>query len=213
MLNLADVNKQITFSGATRVAPLADKQTGATCGFEAIENIIQLFLNVGNNLVEADLLPRALARGVAMPGAGEYRLSIHGYLKILEEYGIPARWYPFDYRQVVIPAQWNNRGVLVVGDAHYLNPQMYPRQLSWHAFVLTNYYTDQSGYHLIGYIGLDSNVPKTEVAWPFQSVESAASWAAQGMGTPVLVTEIPFNWPSRAKYYRLDNTGQLEPIY
>lgn len=212
MLDLRLASRQITFSGVTQVAPLADKQSGPTCGFEAVENIIQLFHTVGNDLVEKDLLPRAIAHKVAVRVPEGFSLDLRGYQLLLGDYGIPARWYYFDHLQVVVPALWNNRGVLVVGDAHHLNPQMYPQQPSYHAFAVTNYYTEQSGYYLMGYVGIDSNVAKTEVTWPYLNIQNAAAWAAQKIGTPVLITDFPFNWPNKAKYYRMSNEGHFIPV-
>ncbi len=68
----------------------------------------------------------------------------------------------------------NNRGVLVVGDARTTSTSDVPAAIELARLcsdVLTNYYTDQSGHHLMGYIGLDSNVPKREVAWHYQGLK------------------------------------------
>jgi hypothetical protein len=214
MLDIRNINRQITFRGAANVAPIADKQKGPTCGFEAIENIIQLFHNVGNNLVEVDLLRRAKSYGALISTPEGPSLDIRGYSRMLQDYGIPSHWYPFDYRQIVIPALWNNRGLLVVGDAHYLNSEAYPKIGSNHAFVLTNYYTEESEHYILGYIGVDSNFAQTEIAWPYQNIENAVQWATQNViTTPVLITDIPINWQSKVKYYKMTKMGQIVPIY
>src|SRR4029450_13699078 len=120
MLDSRKIGSQIRFTGFIDVKPFADEQTGPTCGFEAVENIIQLFHRVGDDLTERELLPRARHYGFAHPGPNGFALDVRGYPRILTDFGVIARWYPFDYQQVVIPALRLNRGVLVVGDAHAL---------------------------------------------------------------------------------------------
>ncbi len=214
MLDKRNASHQIAFKGFTHLEPIADRQTGPTCGFEAIENIIQLFQRTENNLTEKDLQPRADHYGFASQGAEGYSLSMQGYLPILADYGISAQWYPFDHLQVIIPALHDNRGVLLVGDAYYLNSQAYHNLQSWHAFILTNYYTDESGIFVLGYVGIDSNFAHQETFWPYQNVEAAAAHMAQRlMPCPVLVTDTPGNWPSTARFYRLLKTGQLVPVH
>jgi hypothetical protein len=139
-------------------------------------------------------------------------LDINGYVQILADYGITGRWYQFRQNEVVIPALRANRGVLLVGYAHYLNPQIYtPGGL--HAFILTNFYTDESGTSLIGYTGIDSNFPGQQMLWPYQNVESSAAYAAEIIrNPPVLITDYASNWPATAAFYRLLRTGQLVPV-
>jgi hypothetical protein len=214
MIDKRQVSSCISFSGHAHVEPIADKQAGPTCGFEAIENIIQLFRRSDDDLTDRDLLPRAQRYGFAQKGSpGGYSLDRRGYLQILGDFGIAAKWYPFDHLQVVIPALRENRGVLLVGDAHCLNEQAYPDP-GWHAFILTNYYTDESGMFIMGYVGIDSNFPRQETHWPCQAVEASAAHAVQGGLTarPVLVTDATGNWPETAKFYRLMKSGQLAPV-
>lgn len=209
MLDIRQCHRQIRFRGAVDVAPLADQQKGPTCGFEAVENIIQLFHPTGNDLVETDLLRRAQYYGMAK----NYILNIRVYRQLLFDYHIPASWFPFDFAQVIVPALWNNRGVLVVGDAHYLNPQVYPPD-SCHAFVLTNYYVDETEFFILGFAGLDSNFAGQECIWSLASIGQSLSWAVHHVTpTPVLVTSMPINWPHRARYYRQMRTGQYIPVY
>jgi hypothetical protein len=87
----------------------------------------------------------------------------------------------FLYDQVIIPALSANRAVLAMGDAHLLNDTAYVYPGSAHAFLLTNYCTDESGFYLYGYIGIDSNFPGQELLWPAQKVESAVQWAAKNL--------------------------------
>jgi hypothetical protein len=213
MLDSRSIGNQVRFSGYTNVDLFADQQTGPTCGFEAVENVIQLFHPQHNALTQQDLLPRAQHYGYARDSDEGLWLDPRGYQHLLADYGIAARWYPFDYRQVVIPALRSNRGVLVVGDAHRLNPGLYPSPDSGHAFVLTNYFTEESGVYILGYVGIDSNVPGRETPWGYECVEAAAAWAAgHVMRCPVLVTDQPGNWRMTAQFYRLLPGGQLVPV-
>ncbi len=213
MLYKQNSNHQIAFKGFANVEPIADRQIGPTCGFEAIENIIQLFKNTSNTLTENDLQPRACRYGFAIKGTSGYSLDIAGYVPILADYGISARWYPFDHLRVVIPALQENRGVLLIGDAHCLNPQAYHGPESWHAFLITNYYTDETQIYVLGYIGIDSNFSYQQTPWSYQNVEAAVTHAAQRiMSCPVLITDTPGNWPMTARFYRLGRDGHLVPM-
>src|SRR5262245_27148068 len=139
MIDSRTIGNHVRFTGYTNVELFADQQTGPTCGFESVDNIIQLFQPRSDDLTQRDLLPRAQQYGYALDSDDGLWLDPRGYQHLLADYGIAARWYPFDYQQVVIPALRSNRGVLVVGDAHNLNQEAYPSQGSGHAFVLTNY--------------------------------------------------------------------------
>jgi hypothetical protein len=70
VIELKKTASQIRFKGFTKVPLPADTQRGPTCGFEAIETIIQLFHGVGNDLTERELLPWAHRYGAAAPIAG-----------------------------------------------------------------------------------------------------------------------------------------------
>lgn len=176
--------------------------------------IIQMFLSVSDDLVDRDLLPRAMNYGAAQPAPRGFALDVRAYQRILQDYGIPSRWYPFDHLGVLVPALLNNRGVLAVGDAHSLYPDPRLEVGGNHAYVLTNYYTDHSERCIVGYVGLDSNFAQTEVFWPCQNVENAAQWAIQNfVETPVLITDVPVNWPDKAKYYKMTSTGHLTPAH
>jgi hypothetical protein len=150
MLEIKRISNKIQFSGATRTASISDKQEGPTCGFEAIENIIELCRPEysGRDLVREDLLKRAHVYKAIDEEGG---LRVEAYQAILYDYGILSYWYAFHHYGVVLPALLNNRGVLVIGDAYYLNPRSYRRRGSGHAFVLTNFYTEESGNYVLGY--------------------------------------------------------------
>jgi hypothetical protein len=103
--------------------------------------------------------------------------------------------------------------VLLIGDAHALNPYTYPQPSSGHAFVVTNYYTDESGSYVWGCTGVDSNFPQTEVRWTMSQVDQAAAWATRWvLSTPLLVTDAAFNWPYKAQYYRMLRSGELAAV-
>lgn len=206
MYDMRRMARQITFSGAAGVAPLADQQHGPTCGFEAVENIIQLFMPASNDLAERDLIPRAAARGVLRRDTEGVSLYPWGYPLLLGDYGISTQWYPFDFYRVVGPALWNDRVILAHGDAHLLDPGRYPRPQSWHAFIVTNFFTDETDAWVQGFLGIDSNRPNEEAGWLAANVESAVR------GLPLLVTDQPVNWPIKAKHYRRQPDGQLVPV-
>jgi hypothetical protein len=226
--DIRNASRNIAFKGFTHIEPIADKQTGPTCGFEAIENIIQLFYkDTPNNLSETDLLPWAKTHQVQVgndkqelavdvsehPERPAYVLNHLGYIPILAKYGISAQRYEFNHLQVIIPALQQNKGILLIGDAHCLNPAAY-RPNSYHAFILTNYFVDESETNILGYVGIDSNFANKETSWYCQNVEDAAAVAAQRITKlPVLITDMPGNWPSTAKYYRLLQSGKFEPVY
>jgi hypothetical protein len=193
------------------IASIADQQRGPTCGFEAVENIIQLFHDLNNNLSESDLLLRAMGYGAVLNTPGGRALHINAYQRILLDYGIASAWYPFD-PLVLSSALYNNHGVLAIGEAYYLKPEMYSGGGA-HAFVLTNYCTDTSRHHIVGYTGIDSNLANVEVRWPRQNVERALHEGGRRFGTPLLITARPANWFSKPRYYVMHGQGQLWPAY
>jgi hypothetical protein len=213
MIDRTSISPDIRFQGAANVGDRADKQQGPTCGFEAIENIVQLFLETGDELSSTHLLPLAQQHGVASLGEDGHRLALPGYHLLLQQFNIPARWYPFDHAGVIIPALSQNRVVLVVGEANSLNPAMYPWRDRSHAFVLTNYCVDAAETHVLGYVGLDSNVAGQEIVWPLQTIAAAAAWTTQNvMPFPVLITDIPYSVADRVRFYRQSPHGQCFPV-
>jgi hypothetical protein len=203
MIPWKNVPEQITVGGFTNVAPIVDLQSGPTCGFEAIENIIQLFYPVSNNLSRGDLLQRALRYGGVVATENGPILRTEVYRQLLHDYQIPSRWYPFLHYQTIIPALMANRGVLIIGDAHYLDGGIYPWQGSWHAYVLTNFCTNYSDQLILSYVGIDSNFPGEERFWTCEQVASSAQMAAQQIWPlPVLITDIPASRFPAIRHYR-----------
>jgi len=214
MIHRSQIQNQITFMGLKDVEVLADKQVGPTCGFEAIENIIQLFHRVGNDLSQTDLLPRARTVGAAVRCPTGEALDIHAYNWLLGQYGIPATWYAFNHNNVLLPAVSLNRGVILIVHAPYLDPLTYPDPSNVsHAIVLTHYYVNEFTGLIEGYVGMDSNVEHKVVAWPHEFVEQAVLWVLQHITPePVLVTDIPVTWPSPTSYYIHNAANQVVPV-
>lgn len=196
----------LRFRGVTNVATLADLQVGPTCGFEAVENVIQLFRTAGNDLVEKDLIPRATHYDLVFIGKDGTYLKVEGYIKLLEDYGIRAAWYPFDPSNIVFPCLLANHVIIAVGDLHYLGYDP-PAPHGRHAFVITNYYLDPVGAQILGFVGLDLNVQNRELVWSFDAIRAAVT----GIQLPLLITLAPANWSSRAPGYRLSPSGSLVP--
>lgn len=210
MFDVRTAGAHFSVSGFTQVSMLADKQRGPTCGFEAIENIIQLFQGVGNNFSQQRLIPAARALGLVNDTHEGPILMSQGYRRILQEYGISSKWYPFNHLETVIPALKNNHGVLVVGDAHQLDPMTYRRPNAWHAYVLTNYYTDEWGNYALGYVGIDSNFPGQERCWPARQAHASALQTSQYlMQLPVLITDEQALWPRTSSHYRQLQDGRI----
>jgi len=203
---------QMRFAGAAQVEPIADQQIGPTCGFEALENLIQLFYPTDNNFAQRELLPLARDAGCLVRGSDGDSLALKGYQPLLAHFGITARWYPLDHQQVLIPALHANRGVLAIGPGYALNPNVYaPNGI--HAIVITNYYTDEPALQVLGYVGIDSNFPNQQTLWPWQAIEASLTWAQRYyLRLPLLITDAPIRWPSIARYYRLLRSGHLESV-
>ncbi len=212
MIDLRRASSQIRFSGASLVAPIADEQHGPTCGFEALENVIQLFYRVGD-ISETDLVARARNYKGLSKVEGGYAPKVSVYQRLLADYNIAAHWYPFDFLNVIIPALAANRVILALGEGYPLNPVAYVERNVGHAYIITNYYTDETGYYFGGCVGIDSNFANRESVWNYQSIQESVSWSIQqGLNTPLLITDNPVNWPIKARFYRMLRTGQLVPV-
>lgn len=213
MLHMSMVSPQIKFQGAASVEPIADQQQGPTCGFEAVENVIQLFRPAGNYLSDRELVVKAMQYGGLEKDADGYSLDPRVYRTILLDYSIGTHWYPFDYAGVVIPALLSNRVILAMGDSHYLNPIAYPDRGGGHAFVITNFYTDETGTYFGGCVGIDSNFSQQQSVWDYVSLQNCIAWAIENVTRrPLLVSDNPVNWSNTARWYRLMRNGQLVPV-
>jgi hypothetical protein len=174
------------FSGLAHTEWLADQQTGPVCGSEALENFLQLDNpTLSNDL--SDVLQRSF-------GNQQGIIPFDAYQTILEQYGhLTTSWHSFDHGQLHAALQANH-GVLLVGDAHELNPALYSQPNGWHAFTVTDVRWDTQGVPY--YIGLDSNVPGQECVWTSAQLESAVGRAEQFYGRGcALISHRALRWP------------------
>lgn len=185
--------QEVSFTGLTAIEPIADIQKGPTCGFEAIENIIQLSsLNYNNSLSEY-LQHSELFDGGAVSVNGGFALNPEHYRHILHDFGVETDWHQFN-NQTLVNAISENKGILAVGDAHYLDANSYPEINSFHAFVITDADFDDNGC-VIKYKGIDSNFPNAETRWSPDSIKLALDHSPIRM--PLLISNHEMNWPHK----------------
>lgn len=203
-------NGPAELGGVTHVEAIADKQRGPTCGFEAVENVIQLYRPEDNDLVDTDLIERARSYGFLQRTPSGPVLDVRGYRQILADYGIKARWCEFDHL-ILVEAVRNDRVAIAVVDAHRLNPKAYGIPKQGHAVVVTNFISDAphgaASLPVIGYAGIDSNFPGVEARWSWSAMESAC----RIMRRSLLITDSPAQWPHHVDHYALRN-GKLVAV-
>lgn len=164
---------------------IIDQQRGPECGYEAIENLIQLFYPVGNSLSEKDLKTRSAFYGYAGSVDGQSVLDARGYGRLLADYGIASTWSPFDGSQLA-QALGENRVAIAIVDPAVLDPAGYSPTSELHAIVVTNFGID-GNRRIIRYTGIDSNYGGDERHWTWDRFHNAV---AAG-GYKVLVTNAP----------------------
>jgi hypothetical protein len=178
---------QLRFSGGfSGIEDIADYQVGPTCGFEALENIIQLFYpNVGN-----DLSDQLINSEMQLGYNPDHGLSPLRYSAILEPWGISAHWYPFD-QQGIAQAINHHHAVAVVGDPYYLGEtEIYRRPGGLpHIWVLTGTVYDEVTGRLIAYEGIDSNISGEVRRWSVKAVYEAVKHKPPFYRYPVMVTD------------------------
>jgi hypothetical protein len=143
---------------------IIDQQRGTECGYEAVENALQL-------ISERDLKIRAARQGYALSHQGKLYLDIRGYKPLLRAYGIESSWVPFDWATLT-GALRENRVAIAVVDPHLLDPKSYSAGGDLHAIVVTNFLTDVNR-NLLGYVGIDSNFGEQERRWQRERFEAA----------------------------------------
>lgn len=182
---------EVSFKGLTAIEPLADLQVGPTCGFEAIENFIQIN-NPGYTNTLSDYLQRSelFDSGGHLVTAGMALDPMH-YQHILSDFGIQTQWHQFSHNDLA-QAIDENRGVLAVGDAHYLDPATYPSEHSYHAFMITDITRGPLG-NITCYKGIDSNFSQLEVHWSPEAIKSALKNSQ--LRQPLLVSLQEMKWP------------------
>jgi hypothetical protein len=182
---------EISFKGFTAVEPLADLQVGPTCGFEAIENFIQLGNPGCNNTLSDYLQQSELFDGGGNLLMDGVTLDPAHYQHILSDFGIGTQWYDFSH-DTLAQAIEGNRGVLAVGDAHFLDPSSYSSKNAYHAFMITDITRGPSG-EITDYKGLDSNFLQKEVHWSPEAIEKALRHSL--LRQPLLISMQEMKWP------------------
>lgn len=166
---------------------IIDKQKGSECGFEALENMIQLCHGADNNVSERELKPQAIWAGYGLVRGHELLLDVRGYQPLLEAHGINSRWVKYD-RPTLVSALRQNRVAVAVVNPYYLDSANYSFWGDLHAIVLSNFATDVAR-RFVAYVGMDSNSGGEERRWGIEAVEQAI---AAGLGQ-VLITDAPIH--------------------
>lgn len=180
-------NDNISFLGFSHVERLADIQAGPTCGFEALENIIQLNNpNILNSLSDELQYHEYYDGGLVSSGA----LNTSHYQHILNSHNIPSHWNNFSHENIINAIE-HDHGVLAIGKAHSLNPMVYPDLEGNHAFVITDVIRDDFG-QITHYKGIDSNFENQETIWPVENIEDALTKIDSR--PQLLITDRPLNW-------------------
>ena len=162
-----------SFKGFRNTALIADRQTGPTCGYEALENGIQLVINDkgGANNQLSTVMRKMVAQDPLGWGAGKvvyegksyWALPFCKYTKMLGEFKIDSSLSHFSHEKLQ-HALTENRPVIICGDVGYL-PQQYD-QNGMHAVIVTDW-DKQSGLYTI----VDSNFPKESYRLDSQTLE------------------------------------------
>jgi hypothetical protein len=195
--------------GVADVESLIDQQEGPSCGFESLENVVQLYHPARNDLSRTVLRKLAYRYGYLVRGVDGERLDSAGYDQLLQAFGIEATWMDFDHGRL-ITALRENRVAIAVVDPSVLDPRGYgPSTGDLHAIVVTNFVTDVSGRWVVGYRGMDSNFPGKERTWSAAAMELATQAFEY---VPLLVTDEAARWSSRVKHYVLLPNGALRRV-
>ena len=198
------ISPSAEIGGVTHLESIIDQQEGPTCGFEAVENTIQLFYPVGNQLSRNVLIQRASNLGALLTDGSGYILDVSGYQAILQDFRIASTWYAFDH-DVLIDAVWNDRAAILLVDGNKLDRPNYSRPGSWHAILVTNLITDLTHETALAYVGIDSNFARQQRIWQCDALEKAAN--AYGPVT-MLITDRPMLWPHRSEHYVRHRDGR-----
>ncbi len=183
--------------GVVNLESIIDQQEGSMCGFEAVENVLQLYVPVDNSISHTDLVTRAFKYGALGWTGSSYFLDIKGYEPLLRDYGILSHWTPFSHEEL-IEVVWSNRVAIVLVDGSQLDPGSYSAPSSFHVIVVTNVVTDPTRRTALAYVGIDSNFGGREREWPLELLARAAEACPH---CSMLVTDIPARWPHRSAHY------------
>jgi len=120
-----------------------------TCGVEGgIENPIQAaYPWVGNEISGRviETMPQVITTG----------LPLENYQSLLWQNGIQSQWIAADPGVMFNTVAQPGCGVVIHGDPHFINPEVFPNQGSYHTVFLSEPWYDSSGNPL-GYVGIDS---------------------------------------------------------
>lgn len=193
--------------GLRSVTGLVDRQTGPTCGFEAVENVIQMFRPAANSLSSTHLIGMASRIQALTLTAQGPCLATSGYLPLLAKFGIASTWHLFNH-QVLLNALHEDRIAIAVVDAHQIDSDTYPEAGSFHAVVVTNIALNSNQEQVVGYVGVDSNHPGSERVWEANAMAWGASLVQRGS---LLITNKPARWHNKAPYYVPLRSGEFVP--
>jgi len=183
--------------GVIDVESIIDQQEGSMCGFEAVENVLQLYVAVDNSVSHTDLITLAYKyRALGWTGSS-YFLDIKGYEPLLREYGIASHWTPFSH-ETLMETVCSNRVAIVLVDGSQLDPGSYSTPNSFHVVLVTNLVTDAVHHTPLAYVGVDSNFGGRQREWPLEVLARAAEACPH---CSMLVTEAPARWPHRSARY------------
>ena len=158
---------------------------------EAIENFIQLYNPGFRNTLSDYLQHSELFDGGGQMVANGMTLDPRHYQHILGDFGIGTEWHEFSHESLA-QAIAQNRGVLAVGDAHYLNPAAYPTERAYHAFMITDISRGPLG-EITAYKGIDSNFQQQEISWSPEAIEQALGHSP--LQQQLLVSLQEMKWP------------------
>jgi hypothetical protein len=182
------------FSGLDHTELIAGFQGNQPwCGVHSLGNLVQMCYPGTNEHINDFILNMAGSHGGLVPVPSGMTLNMAHFQPMLEQvFHIPAHWEALDTARIA-ELLHQNHGILVTGDAHYLDPSMYPNSNAWHAFNLTDVRVDNNG--TTWFKGLDSNVPGQEKWWPSDAVKKALDRALHYYGKNGLVTDNVVAWP------------------
>lgn len=193
--------------GVPDLSWIVDLQGANRCGFEAVENVIQLCRGGSNEISESALFPVAREAGwVCWEHPEGPRLFHHGYAPLLERFGIRATWHAMDPAPLV-HALAAHRVAIATVEMSIVDPAAYGEPC-YHAVVVTKHVLDPAG-RLVGYVGLDSNFPRQQRYW------DAAAFARAADPPPhpsLLITEDPTHGVERIRHYLLRGPRHLEAV-
>jgi hypothetical protein len=145
------------------------------CGVEGgVENPVQAaYPWVGN-----DISDRIVE---LMPQVADIGLPWESYQSLLWQNGIQSQWTGADLNIMFHTVVQPGCGVVIHGDPHFINPDVFPSLGSYHTVFLSEPWYDSAGNPL-GYIGIDSasySLNERIGHWTFEQVQRMIQGAPQ----------------------------------